>query len=123
MVTPIRDILKAAVRTWGLEPAARLARAQEVWPQIAGAALAESSAPVALRGGRLLVGVTHAAAGQEVRLRRTVLLRSLASALGEDAVTEIVPVSRWRLRGRGVRRTTGGAPVAGEGRRAGGRGL
>lgn len=120
-MTPIRDILRAAAKAWGIEPAARLAQAQEAWPRVAGTALAESSAPVALRGGRLLVGVTHAAAGQEVRLRRAGLLRGLAAALAEDAITEIVPVSRRRLPGRGARTTPGDGRTPGDRKSPGGR--
>jgi predicted nucleic acid-binding Zn ribbon protein len=97
MVTPIRDILKAAVRGWGLEPAARLARAQAAWARLVGPAMAEASAPVALRGGRLLVGVTHPTVGQEIRLRRPHLVAALARELGEDVITEVVPVARRRL--------------------------
>jgi predicted nucleic acid-binding Zn ribbon protein len=109
MVTPIRDILKASVRAWGLEPAARLAAAQAAWPRMVGPALAELSAPVGLRGGVLRVGVTHPAAGQEVRIRTAAILKTLRRELGEGAVTGIVTVSRRRLRA-GVRH---GRPAAG----------
>lgn len=102
MVTPLRDILKAAVRAWGLEPAARLARAQAAWGRIVGPALAEVSAPVALRGGRLLVGVTHSTAGQEIRLRRRDIKEALTRELGEDVVSDVVPVSRRRPAARGA---------------------
>jgi predicted nucleic acid-binding Zn ribbon protein len=108
MVTPLRDILKAAVKAWGLEPAARLARAQAAWTRIVGPALSEMSVPITLRGGRLLVGVTHPAAGQEIRLRRASILEALARELGEEAVTDVVPVARRSLRqstsGRGATR-------------------
>ncbi len=97
MVTPIRDILKSAVRAWGLEPAARLAIAQAAWPCIVGSALAEVSAPVALRGARLLVGVTHPTAGQEVRLRRAAIITALTRELGEAAIGDVVPIARRRL--------------------------
>ena len=97
MVTPIREILKTAARAWGIEPAARLALAQLAWRRIVGQALAESSAPVALRGQTLLVGVTHPTAGQEMRLRRGAILKALARELREDAVTDVVPVARRRL--------------------------
>ncbi|MGH2403414.1 MAG: DciA family protein [bacterium] len=97
MVTPIRSILKSAARAWGIEPAARLATARTAWPRIVGPALAAASAPVALRGGRLLVGVTHATAGQEVRLRKGAIVHALACELGENAITDVVPVARQRL--------------------------
>jgi hypothetical protein len=104
MVTPLRDILKSAARAWGLEPAARLAAAREAWPKIVGPAVAPASAPVALRGPRLYVGVTNSTVGQEIRLRRTAIAQALNRTLGEEVVTDVVPVARRRLPGREERR-------------------
>lgn len=101
MVTPLRDILKAAVRSWGLEPAARLAHARKAWHEIAGPALADVSAPLAVRGRRLRVAVTNPAAAQEIRFRSTALAQALNKALGEEAVAEVVAVPRRSLRGAG----------------------
>lgn len=95
MVVPLRDILKAVARTWGLQPAVRLRRSQEVWPRVVGRVLAEVTSPVALRGGRLRVRADSPAAGQEIRLRREAILRALAREVGEGAVTDIIPVV-WR---------------------------
>lgn len=106
MVTPLRDILKSSARAWGLEPAARLAAAREVWPKVAGPTLMDTSAPVALRGGRLHVGVTNSTVGQEIRLRRTAIIRALNRAIGEEAVADIVTVARRRLPGREAHRGT-----------------
>ncbi len=100
MVTPIRDILKTTVRAWGLERAARLGAAQASWSSIAGPALAAASAPVALRGRRLYVGVTNSTVGQEVRLRQSALVQAVNRALGEEVVADVVPVARRRLPGR-----------------------
>ena len=101
MVTPIREILARAAGGWGLEPAARLAHARRVWGALVGPELAQASAPVAIRGKTLLVGVTHPTVGQEVRLRRTAILARLAIELGKRALEEIHPVPRRRLPGRG----------------------
>ncbi|MDQ7841146.1 MAG: DUF721 domain-containing protein [bacterium] len=100
MVVPIREVLRAAARALGIEPAMHLATAREIWPRIAGRALAGVSAPVTLRGRRLLVGVTHEAAGAEIRLRRAEIVASLARELGEGAITDVSPVARRRLPGR-----------------------
>ncbi|MGH2372227.1 MAG: DciA family protein [bacterium] len=97
MVTPIRAILKSAARAWGIEPAARLAAARAAWPRIAGRALAALSAPVGVRGRSLLIGVTNTAAAQEIRLTKTAIVQALARDLGEEAVTDVVPVARRRL--------------------------
>ena len=101
MVTPIREILARAAEGWGLEPAARLAHARQVWGALVGPELAHISAPVAIRGKTLLVGVTHPTAGQEVRLRRTAILAGLATGFGKRVLEEIHPVPRRRLPGRG----------------------
>ena len=101
MVTPIREILARAAGGWGLEPAARLAHARRVWGTLVGPELAHTSAPVAIRGKTLLVGVTHPTVGQEVRLRRTAILAGLAIELGKRVLEEIHPVPRRRLVGRG----------------------
>lgn len=97
MVTPIRAILKDAARKWGIEPAAHLAAARAAWPGVVGPALAAVSAPVSLRGRRLLVGVKNAAAGQEVRLRGHAIAAALGRELGTRAVTDVVPVHRQHL--------------------------
>lgn len=101
MVVPIREVLRAAARALGIEPALHLATAREIWPRIAGQALAGLSAPVTLRGRRLLVGVTHEAAGQEIRLRRAEIVAALARELGEGAITDVTPVARRSLPDRG----------------------
>ncbi len=100
MVVPIREVLRSAARALGIEPAVHLATAREIWPRIAGQALAGVSAPVTLRGRRLLVGVTHEAAGQEIRLRRAEIVAALARELGKGAITDVTPVARRRLPGR-----------------------
>jgi hypothetical protein len=97
MVTPLRDILKGAVKAWGLEPAARLADVRSAWPRIVGAALAATSAPLAIRGTRLDVCVTHPAAGHEIRLRTLEIAGAVNRALGEEAVNRIRVVTRRRL--------------------------
>jgi hypothetical protein len=97
MVTPLRDILKAAAKGWGLAPAARLVVAREAWPRIVGVALAGASAPLSIRDGRLRVAVIHAAAGQEIRYRSKRIAAALNGVLGEQAVTNVTPVARRRL--------------------------
>jgi hypothetical protein len=110
MVTPLRDILKSVTQAWRLEPAARLALAQAAWPRMVGKSLAEVSAPVGIHGRRLVIGVIHPTVGQEIRLRRTAIIQSLARELGENAVTELVPAARRRLPARrsGKPQRTGG---------------
>ena len=108
MVTPIRDILRRTARVWGLEPAAHLVLARQMWPQVVGLDLAKISAPVTLRGKTLVVGTTHPVAGQEIRLRQAGILAVLAREVGEGVVTAVFVVARRRLPGRGR-----GGPAAG----------
>jgi predicted nucleic acid-binding Zn ribbon protein len=100
MVTPLRDILRAAARAWGVEPAAHLAIAREAWPRIVGGPLAAASAPLSIRSGRLRVAVTHPAAGQEIRLRAGAIVAALNREIGAPVVDEVVAVAR-RLPGSG----------------------
>ena len=100
MVTPIREILARAVGGWGLEPAVRLAHARRVWGAIVGPTLAKISAPVAIHGKTLLVGVTHPTAGQDVRLRRSNILAALAAESEKPTLDDIRIVPRRRLPGQ-----------------------
>jgi hypothetical protein len=106
MVTPLRAILKTVTKTWKLEPAALLARAREVWPVVVGPAIATASTPVSLRGGRLMVGVTHPTVGQEIKLRQTSIVAALTRELGSGTIATVLPVHRRSLAmpGRHVKR-------------------
>jgi hypothetical protein len=99
MVTPVRDILAAAVKAWGLEPAARLVTVRRVWDRIVGDTLAVASAPMAIRAGRLRVAVLHGTAAQEIRLRSAAIANALNRELGEPVIHEIVAVPRRSLPG------------------------
>jgi len=97
MVVPIREVLARKAAGWGLEPAVRLADARRNWKALVGAKLVEVSAPVGIRGKTLLVGVTHSAAAQEIRLRRGAILAGLNGPGGAPGLEEIRVVPRRRL--------------------------
>jgi hypothetical protein len=97
MVTPVRDILAASVKAWGLEPAARRA-----WTRIVGDALAGVSAPMGIRAGRLRVAVLHVTAAHEIRLRSVSIASALNQELGESVVREVATVPRRTLPGAGA---------------------
>jgi predicted nucleic acid-binding Zn ribbon protein len=101
MVTPLRDILRAAARAWGIEPAAHLASARAAWPRVVGEPLAAASAPLHIRGGRLRVAVTHPAAAQEIRLRAGAIAAAVNREIGAPVVVEVIAVARRRLPGEG----------------------
>jgi hypothetical protein len=71
---------------------------------VVGEILAAVSAPVALRGHRLVVGVLHHTAAHEVRLRQVAIVEALAGIVGKGVVADVVPVVRRRLPGRPGRR-------------------
>lgn len=99
MVTPIREILKRTARAWGLEAAAHLVSARQMWPEVVGPELAKLSAPVTVRGKTLVIGVTHPVGGQEIRLRQARILAVLTREIGEGELTKVLVVARRRLPG------------------------
>jgi predicted nucleic acid-binding Zn ribbon protein len=63
------------------EPATLLARVQAVWPEVAGAGLAASAAPVAERDGVVTVACESAVWAQELELLGQDLLARLGAAM------------------------------------------
>jgi predicted nucleic acid-binding Zn ribbon protein len=84
---PIGAILPGALE--GARPLTLLARVQAAWPEVAGAALASVTAPVAERGGVVTVVCESAAWAQELELLQRDLTEGLARHLegpGEGSV-------------------------------------
>jgi hypothetical protein len=75
-----------------------------------GAALANASAPLAVRSGRLHVAVLHAAAAQEIRLRAGAIVAAVNRELGDPVVREVATVPRRTLPGAVTRRAPRPAP-------------
>ena len=95
VLTAVRDILRQAARTLGIEPAVYLVRAREVWPQVVGPILAAGGTePRSLRGNTVVVVATHALVAQEVRLRREEILESLRRYLPEAGLRELRVIIR-----------------------------
>jgi predicted nucleic acid-binding Zn ribbon protein len=85
---PLRDALEAV--TAGAAPAGILARAQQLWPEVAGAVVAAESEPVSERGGILSVRCTSAVWAQELELLGPDIRARLNSALAsEGTVSEL----------------------------------
>jgi predicted nucleic acid-binding Zn ribbon protein len=72
-------VLPGAVASAG--PQTRLARVQAVWPEVAGAALASSTAPVAERDGVITIACESALWAHELELLQRDLLGRLEEAL------------------------------------------
>jgi predicted nucleic acid-binding Zn ribbon protein len=75
--------------TSSLAPATTLARVQEVWPLVAGTAIASAARPTSERGGVLTVTCEAAVWAQELNLMAVELLSKINTALGDEALTEL----------------------------------
>lgn len=102
VLTAVRDILRQAARTLGLEPAVYLVRAREVWPQMVGGTLAGATEVRSVRGGVVMVAATHPLVAQEVRLRREEILAGLSQRVPEAGLRELRVIIRQGA-GRGGR--------------------
>jgi predicted nucleic acid-binding Zn ribbon protein len=79
---PLRSALEAAVGHSA--PAGILPRAQQLWPEVAGAAVGAESEPVAEREGVLEVGCSSAVWAQELELLGPDIRARLNAALGPE---------------------------------------
>jgi predicted nucleic acid-binding Zn ribbon protein len=72
-----------------IAPATTLARVQEIWPQVAGSAVAAAATPTAERDGVLTVRCEAAVWAQELDLMAGELLTRLNAALGAEPLREL----------------------------------
>jgi predicted nucleic acid-binding Zn ribbon protein len=84
---PLAEAL--AQLTEQLAPASTLARIQELWPRVAGAAIAAHATPVAERDGVLTVACEASVWAQELDLMGEDLVAALNAAMGTPAVREL----------------------------------
>ncbi len=75
--------------TSGLAPATTLARVQELWERVAGAAIATAATPTAERDGVLTVSCGAAVWAQELDLMSAHLLARLNAELGAPLLREL----------------------------------
>ncbi len=82
-----------------LAPATTLGAVQRVWPEAAGAAVAEQATPTGEAGGIVTVTCTSAAWAQELDLMGPELVDRLNAVLGAELVRglrcQTVPARRW----------------------------
>jgi predicted nucleic acid-binding Zn ribbon protein len=75
--------------TGRLAPASTLGRAQELWSDVAGAAIAEHATPVAEHDGVLTVSCEASVWAQELDLMADDLIAALNAAMGSSAIREL----------------------------------
>ncbi|MBA3300537.1 MAG: DUF721 domain-containing protein [Thermoleophilaceae bacterium] len=76
-----------------LEPPSLLGRIQRVWPEVAGAGLAQRAQPVSEHGRELVLRCEDAVWAEEIRLMSPELTGRLNEALGEGSLAGIRTVS------------------------------
>jgi len=79
--------LEGLART--VAPATTLARVQEIWEQIAGAAIASAARPTAEREGVLTVSCESSVWAQELTLMQADLIPRLNAALDGEPIREL----------------------------------
>lgn len=93
-LTAVRDILRHAAHTLGIEPAVHLVEAREAWAGIVGPGLARASRVLSLRGGVLVVAAAHPLAAQELRWRREDILAAIGQRVA-GTPRRLQVVIRW----------------------------
>jgi predicted nucleic acid-binding Zn ribbon protein len=79
-------------------PAGLLARAQAVWPEVAGSVVAEESSPVSEHGGTITVACRSAVWAQELELMAGDLTARLNARLGPAAGEAPIAALRFLVR-------------------------
>ena len=93
---PLRRALEDALGQ--AAPAGLLARVQAVWPDVAGAVVAQESTPVSEREGTVTVACRSAVWAQELELLATDLARRLNARLEADPAGPSVTSLRFVVR-------------------------
>lgn len=89
MLTPLREILKAAAKSLGLQRAAHAALVAEVWPEVVGGEAAAHTQTAGLRGGTLLVEAEPGPWAQELTAQRARFIEEINKRLGDPVISEI----------------------------------
>ncbi len=86
---PIGDVIRGALSGGGLRRGAERGRLVRRWEDVVGPYLARETAPQALDEGGLLVSVSTAAWGAQVRFLSEEIRRRANAALGSEAVSSV----------------------------------
>ena len=95
---PLRASLERALAKIGAPRADVLQQVIESWDRLVGSVLAAQSRPLRMRGTVLVVAVTDAVFGAEIRWQESTLVAEIATLTGAtDAVTRVDTVVRSEL--------------------------
>jgi len=87
---PIGDVVPSALRGMGLPSRAQTRRVFDAWARVADPSWRDLAAPISLRQGTLLVGVSSAPLRDELaRFRAAALLAALRAALPDDRLIAV----------------------------------
>ncbi|MBP1530676.1 MAG: DUF721 domain-containing protein [Bacteroidaceae bacterium] len=84
------DVIRRFLRQEGLETPLAEVRAVNLWPEVAGPAIARLTGEVSFRQGTLYVKILRPALRQDLMMGRTQLIRKLNHEVGAQVVQNIV---------------------------------
>lgn len=84
------DVIRRFLRQEGLETPLAEVRAVNLWPEVAGPAIARLTGEVSFRQGTLYVKILRPALRQDLMMGRTQLIRKLNHEVGAQVVQSIV---------------------------------
>ncbi len=86
----LRDVLLRYLHEEGLEMPLNEWRATQLWPKVAGPAVARLTGDVSLRQGTLYIKILRPALRQDLMMGRTQLVRRINEEVGAPVVQQIV---------------------------------
>ena len=89
MLTSLRAILRGAVRTLGVERAAKAALIAEMWPEVVGPSAAAHSRILGVRGAVVLAEAEAGPWAQDLSAQRGRYLAEINRRFGSEVVTEM----------------------------------
>jgi hypothetical protein len=86
---PIKSVIEAMLRSWGLDRAAKEQRVFVAWPDAVGESVARNARPMAVHHGLLIVLVRDNVWMQELAMMRDEIKKKLNRALGPGLIQEL----------------------------------
>ncbi len=86
----LKELIGEYLREEGLETPLNEHRAVQVWPEVAGPAIAKMTSKVEMRNSCLYVKVSRPALRQDLTMNRTLLAQRINEKVGAQVVEQIV---------------------------------